>query len=445
MIVQQLDPAYWLDWNEDIINNAENDLKPILDEVINRFDKGGCIVSECYGVCHNNDETTVWDQDKMKNITVTKPKHVHILVKFERGNTLNNLAVMVGVEPQYLERAKSGRYGWDNCLSYAIHAKNPEKHQYSPEEVVTALGEDYLSVYNRRMETWIRGRATKEAKETNLSVDFLISEIIQGKIDKNTILLTDSYYRAYALNKRLFNDAFDTAAERKSYQTILDLANGKFKRSVIFISGSSGKGKTRFSKQIIKLLQKISKEYTGKVFDYCLTASTNAFDEYASQDILLLDDFRGQSLETSNWLKLLDNFSISPISARYHNKSGCAKVTLITSVKPVKDFFMIVKESSGEDLGQFFRRVDYLIEIVDDDEFIISKSVKNKNFVDDGHAIPFVTRPSSYEFEELDKFTKDGALEMIGNLVITNMQWDKEASTAKKNEEETIETSKTGE
>lgn len=69
----------------------------------------------------------------------------------------------IGVEPQYLERAKSGRYSYDNLLAYLVHAKDKDKFLYNPKNVTTAVGEDYLSVYNRRRETWLRGRATKEA------------------------------------------------------------------------------------------------------------------------------------------------------------------------------------------------------------------------------------------------------------------------------------------
>ncbi|MTW00440.1 AAA family ATPase, partial [Streptococcus pneumoniae] len=76
-------------------------------------------------------------------------------------------------------------------------------------------------------------------------------------------------------------------------------------------------GKTQFAKRLIKLFQKIALNY-GQILDYCVTASTNAFDEYNGQEILFLDDIKGDSLSISDWLKLLDPYMISPISARYH-------------------------------------------------------------------------------------------------------------------------------
>ena len=82
----------------------------------------------------------------MKNITKNKAEHVHVLLKFEKGASLNKIALAIEVEPQYLEKLKSGRYGYDNCLAYLVHAKDESKYQYQPEEVTTLLGEVYIIV-----------------------------------------------------------------------------------------------------------------------------------------------------------------------------------------------------------------------------------------------------------------------------------------------------------
>ncbi|MGH2217844.1 Rep family protein, partial [Enterococcus faecalis] len=78
--------------------------------------------------------------------------------------------------------------------------------------------------------------------------------------------------------KRKINEALDTAGERKSYRTIAELEDGKFKKTVIFVNAESGVGKTLFSKKLINLLQMIALKY-GQIWDFCVTASTNAFDE----------------------------------------------------------------------------------------------------------------------------------------------------------------------
>lgn len=422
MLVQQLEPEFWIGWDDVIIEEAHNgNIRPLIEELVKRFEKDGCEVNEAYGILHDKDLISVWNQDEMKNVEELKAKHVHILIKFGKGDTLNSLAVKAGVAPQYLEKAKSGRYGYDNLLSYLIHAKDQDKYQYSPDKVVTILGENYISVYNRRMETWVRGRATKEAKKTDLSVDYLVSEILAGKLTKSQVLLTNEFYKVYALHKRKINDAFDTAAESKSYQTIADLDAGKFKKTVFFIIAESGAGKTVLSKKIISILQSIALKQMEQRWDYCLTASNNAFDEYNGQDILFLDDIRGDSLSVSDWLKLLDPYTISPISARYHNKMGSAKMIIITSTKTPSEFFSIAKGNFHEDLGQFFRRIDLLINI-EDDKFHLSKPEKAPPV---STRFPYVMKPPSHYFHFDGTYQKNKALDMVTKTVIRNMQWNK--------------------
>lgn len=441
MLVQQLEPEFWIGWDVDIIEEANNgNLRPLIAELVKRFEKDSCEVNEAYGILHDKDVISIWNQSKMKNVEELKAKHVHILVKFGKGDTLNSLAVKAGVAPQYLEKAKSGRYGYDNLLAYLIHVKDEKKYQYNPDEVVTALGENYISVYNRRMETWVRGRATKEAKETNLSVDYLISEILTGKLTKSQVLLTNEFYKIYALHKRKINDAFDTAGESKSYQTIADLEDGNFKKTILFIMAESGAGKTVLSKKIISILQSIVLKKTDQRWDYCLTASNNAFDEYNGQDILFLDDIRGDSLSVSDWLKLLDPYTISPISARYHNKMGSAKVIIITSTKTPSEFFSIAKGNFREDLGQFFRRIDLLINI-EENEFHLSKPEKAPST---STPYQYLMKPPSHYFSIDGTHHKNKALDKVTKTVLQNMKWNKKepVTQARKSKKMTSKTKK---
>lgn len=423
MLVQQLEEKYWLfsDYKTAIQQARDGNCQPLLEAVVKHLEVENIKVDEAYGIIHNKDTVTVWNVQEQKNVDETKEDHIHFLFKFAKGASLEKLALSIGVEPQYLEKLKSGRYGYDNCQAYLVHAKDESKYQYSADEVVTVLGEDYISLYNRKMESWIRGRAKKEAQDTNLSIDWIISEILAGKLSKNQILLTDEYYAIYGQHKRKINEALDTSSERKSYKTISELENGEFKKTVIFITADSGIGKTTISKQLIRILQKVSLKF-GQNWDTCVTASTNAFDEYNGQDILFLDDIRGDSLTVSDWLKLLDPYMISPISARYHNKMGSAKVIIITSTKKPVSFFEASKGNIGEDLGQFIRRIDYLLTI--NDSFWLSLPIKSKK-TDTTSSNPwYEPRYHSYCFSEVEQYTKNNALDHLVKTVIRNMQWN---------------------
>lgn len=425
MLVQQLEDEHWKTWQDKTaLKQArdENNIRPLLETVTNKLNKADITVKEAYGIKHDKDEINVWNQELMKNVIEKKAEHIHFLFKFEKGASLNRIAIAVGVEPQYLEKLKSGRYGYDNCLAYLVHAKDESKYQYQPEKVATVLGEDYKSIYHRSMETWTKGRATKKAKETALSVDWLIEKILSGEVTKSNILLTNEYYTIYGQHKRKINEALDTAGERKSYQTIADLEAGNFKKTILFITAESGVGKTRYSKKLITLLQKIALKQ-GQKWDYCVTASTNAFDEYNGQEILFLDDIKGDSLTVSDWLKLLDPHMISPISARYHNKMGSAKVIIITNTKEPISFFEQAKGNMGEDLGQFVRRIDYLIQI--EDRFHLSIPIKHTPQTPSNEVPWSESRQYSFKFSKIGEYEKNNATDKFVKQVIRNMQWNK--------------------
>lgn len=424
MLVQQLEDEHWLssDYKTPLQQAKEGDCRPLLEMITKKLEEDNISVKEAYIIKHNKDTVSIWDSEKMQNVIENKTEHIHALLKFEKGASLSKLALSIGIEPQYLEKLKSGRYGYDNCLAYLVHAKDESKYQYKPDEVVTVKGENYTSVYHRCMETWVKGRATKKAKETNLSIDWLIEKILSGEITKSNILLTDDYYAIYGQHKRKVNEALDTAGERKSFRTIAELELGNFKKTVLYINADSGVGKTQYSKKLIKLLQSIANKY-GENWDYCVTASTNAFDEYNGQDILFLDDIKGDSLTVSDWLKLLDPYMISPISARYHNKMGSAKVIIITNTKEPLSFFEQAKGNNGEDLGQFVRRIDYLIQI--EDMFMLSIPVKYTSSTSKIEVPWYEPRHYSFRFSNIGQFDQNDVTNILVKHIIRNMQWNK--------------------
>ena len=222
MLVQQLDENYWLspDYKHSLQYAKNGNCRPLLETIIKKLEDNNILVKEAHIIKHDKDTVSVWNNEKKTTVSIPKVEHIHSLLKFEKGASLKKIAVAIGVEPQYLEKLKSGRYGYDNCLAYLVHAKDVDKYQYEASEVITVLGENYESIYHRNMEKWIRGRATKKAQEINLSVDWLIEQILSGEITKNNIMLSDTYYSIYGQQKRKINEALDTFGERKSYKTI---------------------------------------------------------------------------------------------------------------------------------------------------------------------------------------------------------------------------------
>lgn len=359
-IVQALEPKYW-DWTTDeCAAISASDTRAIGSIIKSRLEKAGCVITELYIIQHDKDIQNGWDEGAMQSVITYKSHHVHCYVKCSKGLLLGEISYAVGVEPQYINKAKQGRYAWDNMVAYAIHAKEWDKHPYDPHEVVTLAGEDYMSVYTRRKEAWEKGKATKKSKTAKADIDWLEEKILRGEILRNQVILTDEYYEIYARNRRRCDEAFDTYAQRKTYKTIQAMENGEFSLSVIFITGKSHAGKSRFTDFLVENIKKQVLETKGEQWTSCSVAASNPFDEYMGEEILVMDDLRGIALSASDWLKLLDPDRVNIGSARYRNKKIACRVIIINSEKDVLDFFYFMKSGGGdrsEAMDQFIRRI----------------------------------------------------------------------------------------
>ena len=367
LLTQQFSNGFWDDdWNKEILESE--DIEKILEEIVRRVSQVAT-VSEAYAIKHDKDTSVEFDKELQETTTKLAKPHIHALLKFKKGKgaTRSTLAKKIGLEEQHLEKSKSGRYGYDNLLAYLIHAKDKDKYQYTPDEVVTLAGKDYLEVYHQRKESWLKGKAKKEVNQTYEDIDLLIDNILNEYITKNEILLEQKYRTLYAVHKARINDTFRTVGEIKGTRTKYELDNEEFKKTILFIHGSTGLGKSKFAKELTKDIVQLAK-LNGQNWQSVVTAATNIFDEVNGEEILFLDDVRGDSLTASDWLKLLDPFNISPISARYQNKMGAAKVIIITSSKYPLDFFYNTKGNDREDLSQYVRRIECLATIKGNDK-----------------------------------------------------------------------------
>ena len=423
-ITQYFQPKYWKNgWDEEIIKSQN--VESILQEIVNRANQVAT-VSEAYAIKHDKDTSVAFDKSLQTTTTELKEPHIHALLKFDKGATLIDLAIHLGLEPQYLEKAKSGRYGYDNLLAYLIHAKDKEKYQYTPDEVFTLKGKDYLEVYHERQGSWLKGKAKKEVKQTYEDIDLLIDNILNENITKKEILLNNEYHMLYTIHRVRINDAIRTVGEIKSARTKDELENGEFKKTILFIYGASGLGKSTFAKEIAKNLIQLAK-LNNKKWQSVLTAGTNMFDEVNGEEILLLDDVRGDSLTASDWLKVLDPYNISPISARYQNKIGAAKVIIITSSKHPLTFFYHTKGNNREDLSQYVRRIEHLATLKgvgDEPIFYESHPTRTLNNL---RRIPEIGYDTylSYDFTPDNEMkSKEELLSMLVSKVGLNNQWN---------------------
>ena len=370
-ITQDLMPEHWnwTDAEKAYLGNLPKMCEIIENRLKSQFPN--LTISECYIILHDKDMKQVWNEASLNMVTIYKTRHIHIYLAFLGVKLmLNEIAAAVGLEPQFVERPKAGRWAKDNMLAYLIHAKNSEKYQYDPNEVYTHRGEPYRGIYEARKETWEKGQAKREKQNHAEDIDWLLKQILTGKITRSEIMLTDAYYAVYAEYSSKCDAAFETYGQRKAYMAIRAMENKEFEVAVFYITGQAGAGKSTFTDMFVNnLIERVFNE-TGDMWQKCSVASSNPLDDWQGEEILVMDDLRGMAMTASDWLKLLDPERVNRAGTRYKNHFVTPRVIVINAEKDVVDFFYFLKGIGGgnrsEAMDQFIRRIMSRVYVVQD-------------------------------------------------------------------------------
>lgn len=380
-ITQQLNPEYWHGWSAEEKLALKKDAQAIGNVICSRLSAAGYMPESLYCIIHDKDMRKVWDEHKKQYVFENKPPHVHIVVKFITENkkilsgTLQQIAVAVGVDAQYVEKAARGRYGYDNMLSYLTHIKYLDKTQYSPLEVYSTgvasrqadgsykvVYKPYADIYSERREEWESGRAALQVQRAKTAIDTLEMQILLGEVTRNQILLTEELFNVYARNRKRCEDAFASYSEKKIAHAIKAMESGEFRLTVYFITGKSHSGKSVFTDKLAKEIIEKAEHLFSQNWSIYNAGASNPFDEYQGEEIMIMDDLRGASMTASDWLKLLDPDRVNVGSARYRNRKIACRVVIINSEVDVLNFFGHMKSdikgsSYSETMDQFFRRI----------------------------------------------------------------------------------------
>lgn len=384
MVTQELTKKYFK-WNDDELKTIDialnGDLQPLFDVILNRInyeDK----VWVAYIIKHTEDINEVWDEKMGQKVIVPKINHFHCVIQFKQNAyTLEEIANIIGIEPQYVEKPKSGRYAFDNMLAYLTHQKDPEKFQYDPKNVLNYINSDdedrikdwsYQTISSMNQVNWKAGALKKKKKKAKMGADELEMKILIGQITKNQVLLDDDYYYVYSQNTQRLDNAFYVYGQRKAMKAVEQLKNGEFKTRFYFIYGQSGSGKTTLAKQLINKIIDANYEKNKEIWECYSGASQNAFDDYSGEEIVLLDDVRGNAMDATEWLRLLDPYNASPAKARFKNKPAvaCRAIIITSSIEPIKFFYYVKNKGEiDEAMDQFIRRIQMMIEIINVDNY----------------------------------------------------------------------------
>ena len=282
--------------------------------------------------------------------------HVHLYGKYSDKRTLTRIAKALGIKTQYIEFPKDkNRYFEENQLAYLTHSQQPDKYQYPTDEVETFGTFDYSNFILINAKKFEKQSATVKRKRTEESLDLINQQILKGELFLEDILADDDLFLLYSNHKLQFKQAFDSYAERLAFKNLKDLTAGKYKLTVMYFQGKSSLGKSYLARTIAQKVREYAEENKFKSRIYS-ASSSNPFDDYYGEDIILLDDIRPDSLRKADWLKLLDPINTSRMSARFTNKQVVPRLILITNTQLPEQFFNIFKD---EALDQYIRRINF--------------------------------------------------------------------------------------
>lgn len=250
--------------------------------------------------------------------------HFHIVLKFASNATfqvIKNKFPYGDIQPSRSIK---------NSIQYLVHMNNPEKYQYSWEEVLTNSKD--LKKY------MLRSKVSEE-----LDIKDYIDAIGKGIIkeyeytEKIPIEIYSKYSSRIDRAFKFYYDKISLNADRKV--------------EVEFIYGESGLGKTLLAKTLAELVHK----------SYCISSSSNdPLQDYRGQEVLILDDLRDDVFKFDDLLKILDNDTRSSINSRYRNKHFIGKTIIITSTVKLEDWY---SWKEYEDKTQLKRRIGSKIEV----------------------------------------------------------------------------------
>lgn len=258
-------------------------------------------------------------------------RHCHVVIEFPENSECKFSTLKNKFPYGNIDRCK---YGVKNCVQYLIHLNNPEKHQYTWDDVVTNAPAQ-LELYK------IEGKRTK-----NIKLDYVVKQILRGNIKEFEVtnkIDADLYIKFGNRIKR----AFEYMNEESFVAVNRDV-------QVYVLQGHPRVGKSTFCK--------VWANKKGKSIAFS-SAGKNAVDEYRGQQVFVFDDYNYSVTPIDDMKKILDPHNNAGVAARFKNKSFKNVDTIfICTNTPICEWY---RTESKEDREAFFKRISCVLDFVD--------------------------------------------------------------------------------
>lgn len=278
--------------------------------------------------------------------------HFHLVIKFKAPTKFENIKSKFPYGD--IESSRNLRAS----IQYLIHMNDKSKKQYRWEDIHTNCLD--MSPYK-----------IQSISQQEITIQGVMESINSGRIREYNQFI-EIPIELWAKYKTRIENALIYYRERICMDKNRNVA-------VIFISGAAGSGKTTFAKDYCCSQNK----------SYCISSSSNdPLQDYKGEDVLILDDLRDDSFNYHDFLKLLDNHTLSSSKSRYHNKAFIGDTIIITSVIPIDDWYFF---ETREDKHQLKRRIQVMYKFTPEKIYAYDYNLSKKRYDEVGSATNLIS------------------------------------------------------
>lgn len=255
--------------------------------------------------------------------------HWHIVIEFSDNSTCEFNTLKNKFPYGHIDTCRTGVH---NCVRYLVHADNPEKKQYSWDDIITNAP-NKLELYKIPVKFKI------DAKAKIIAEKIIAGEIKEFEINK---IEHEIFLNRYSSIKRAFE-----------YRRHIQLTDPERQVDVIVLQGKPRTGKSTFCRAWAEKYDKsICFSSTGR--DY--------FGEYLGQDIYVFDDFCSENIKINDFKRVIDPHLNAAVESRYHNKQFIGDTIFIATNQPITSWY---PHADKTDRQAIFERINYVL-IFDD-------------------------------------------------------------------------------